>query len=78
MREKILEVLHEICEDDIIYDNPDIDLYENDIMDSLNFAELLVEIEDQLGVSISPSEVTREDMATPNKIIAIVEARASK
>ena len=30
------------------------------------------------GVVISPSEVTREDMDTPEKIIALVEAKAQE
>ena len=34
--------------------------------------------EDNLGVVISPSEVTREDMDTPEKIIALVEAKAQE
>lgn len=78
MKEKILEILEKICEDDIIYSDPDIELFENGIMDSLNFAELLVEIEENLGIFIAPSEVTREDLATPNKIIDIVQSRAEQ
>jgi len=78
MREKILKIIEDICEDDIIYKDLDIDLFENDIFDSFDFVELLVNIEDVLEISISPSEVSREDMATPNKIIAIVEARILK
>lgn len=78
MKQKILEILEKICEDKIIYSNPDIELFENDIMDSLDLAELLVEIEENLGIYIAPSQVTREDMSTPNKIIAVVEAGAGK
>lgn len=44
-------------------------------MDSLGFAEFLVELEDQCGVVISPSEVERADIDTPEKILALVEAR---
>ena len=44
-------------------------------MDSLDFTELLVEIEANFGVSIPPIEVTREDMDTPNKIIALIKSK---
>ncbi len=44
MEEKILDLLEEICEDDIIREERDMDLFEEDILDSLGFAELLTEL----------------------------------
>ena len=90
MKEKILDIIEKVCEDDSIREDltmnlkvfPDADLtmnlFEEDLLDSLSFVELLVELEDNLGVVISPSEVTREDMDTPEKIIALVEAKAQE
>lgn len=75
MRECILEILEKICEDSIVKENPDIDLFETDLMDSLGFTELLADIEDELGVIIAPSEVDRDTLSTPNKIIAFLETR---
>jgi D-alanine--poly(phosphoribitol) ligase subunit 2 len=37
--------------------------------------ELLVTIQDELGVSIAPTEVQRSEMNTPNLIIKQVEKR---
>lgn len=48
---------------------------ESGLLDSLAFAELLAELEDQLGVVIAPSEVQRSDMDTPAKIVALAESR---
>ena len=45
MKETLFEILERICEDDIVKSNPDIDLFETDLMDSLGFAELLADIE---------------------------------
>ena len=59
MKETLFEILERICEDDIVKSNPDIDLFETDLMDSLGFAELLADIEDELGILIAPSEVDR-------------------
>lgn len=73
--EKVLDILEEICEEEVVREDLDIDLFENDLLDSLTFAELLVELEEQLGVVVSPSEVERSDMNTPNKIIALVKSR---
>ena len=49
---------------------------EEKILDSLSFVELLVEFEEKLNIVVSPSEVTREDMDTPNKIINLLKTRS--
>jgi len=76
MEEKILDMLAEICGDDIVKENPDINLMDEDLMDSLDYTELLVEIETEFGIVMSPSEFSRDQMDTPNKIIAQVKARS--
>ena len=76
MEEKILDILENICEDDAFREDFDMDLFESDLLDSLGFAELLVTIEDEFGIVISPSEVERDDLSTVNKIIAIVKSRS--
>lgn len=75
MKEKILEILAEACEDDSVMENLDLELFDSDLLDSLGFAELLAALDDELGVVIAPSEVSREDMNTPGKIVAQVLKR---
>lgn len=75
MKETILTILETICEDGIVRENPDIDLFETDLMDSLGFAELLATVEDELDIIIAPSEVDRSVLSTPNKIINYLEMR---
>ena len=53
----------------------DINLLEEDLIDSLDYTELLVSIEEEFGIVMSPSEFTRDQMDTPAKIIAQVKAR---
>ena len=76
MEEKVLDLLEEVCEDDVVREDLDMDLFEEDILDSLGFAELLTMIEDELGVIIAPSEVVREQVNTDNKIIALVKEKS--
>ena len=71
----VLNLLEEICGDDVIRSNMDINLLEEDLIDSLDYTELLVGIEDALGVVMAPSELKREEMDTPNKIIEQVMKR---
>lgn len=75
MEEKILEMLAEVCEDDTVKENREIELFETGLLDSLTFAELLFAIEDQFGVIIAPSEIERKDIDTPEKIIALIQEK---
>lgn len=76
MEEKLLNILEAICEEDAFREDFDMDLFEEDLLDSLGFAELLVNIEEELGVIIAPSEVERNDMNTVNKILVLVKSRS--
>ena len=75
MEEKILDILEEIRGDEVVKEDRDINLLEEDLMDSLDYTELLIAIEDNFDVVIAPSEITREEMDTPNKIINVVRSR---
>lgn len=75
MKEEILELLAEICESDEVKDDLEMELFESGLMDSLGFAEFLVELEEQFDIVIAPSEVERQDIDTPEKILELVEAR---
>ena len=76
MEEKVLELLEEICEDDVVRSDLNINLFEEELLDSLAFTVLLVAIEEQFGIVISPSEVERTDVETPGKIIELIRARS--
>lgn len=76
MEEKVLDLLEEICDDDAVREDPDLNLFEEDLLDSLAFTELLVAIEEQFGIVISPSEVERSDVETPGKIIQLIQSRS--
>ena len=54
-----------------MYEDKDINLKEEGLMDSLAFVELLVRLE-ELGIEVAPTEVTYEEIDTPNKIIDYV------
>lgn len=75
MRDKILDILENICGDEIVKENLDINLLEEDLIDSLDYVTLLLDIQDEFGVVLSPSEFTREEMDTPNKIIETLSKR---
>ena len=75
IKEQILEMLEEICEDEVVREDLDINLKEEGLRDSLAFVEMLVRIEENFGLSIAPTEVTYEEIDTPNKVISYIENR---
>lgn len=78
MEENVLEMLVELCDDEVVRKDLDVELFETGLIDSLGFTELLVDIEDRFGVVISPSELEREEMNTPRKIIALIAQRSAQ
>ena len=75
IKEQVLEMLEEICEDEVVREDLDINMKEEGLMDSLAFVEMLVKIEEILGLSIAPTEVTYEEIDTPSKVISYIENR---
>ena len=75
VKEQVLDMLEEICEDDVVREDLDINMKEGGLMDSLAFVEMLVRIEEIFGLSIAPTEVTYEEIDTPNKVISYIENR---
>ena len=75
VKEQVLDMLEEICEDDVVREDLDINMKEEGLMDSLAFVEMLVRIEEIFELSIAPTEVTYEEIDTPNKVISYIENR---
>lgn len=73
--EKVLDMLEDICDDDAVREERDIDLFDADLLDSMAAIELLVAIEEEFGVQIAPTAVDRDEMNTVNKIIHQIEVR---
>ena len=76
-QKKILSILSGVC-GETLGDELDLDLFENDLLDSLGLVELLVELESQFDVKLSPSEVSRSQIATPRLIADLVESRIAQ
>lgn len=75
VEERMLELLEEICDDEVVREERDIDLFAAGLLDSMAAIELLVAIEEEFGVEIAPTAVEREEMNSVNKIIHQVEIR---
>lgn len=72
MEEKLLEILEKICDDEIVREDLELDLMEEGLMDSIAVVELIVAIEEEFGVTLSPTEYDKEDWSTVRKIEKIL------
>ena len=73
--ERMLDLIEEVCDDEVIREERDIDLFKAGLLDYMAAIELLVGIESEFGVVIAPTAVEREEMNSVNKIIHQVEIR---
>ncbi|PFJ15549.1 D-alanine--poly(phosphoribitol) ligase subunit 2 [Bacillus cereus] len=77
LREQILNILEQVCENAIVKENLDVLsfkegiflLFEEGILDSFSTLSLLVEIQERLGIKVSISDFDCDEWATPNLII---------
>ena len=75
MQEKVISIFEDVLECDEIRDNLDLNLFEAELLDSLAIIEVLVEIEDRLGIALQPTDLERSDMATVNNLVKFLENR---
>ena len=76
MEERILEILEEICEDEVVYEDKDINLKEEGLMDSISFRWTACSLR-RIRYRSGSTEVTYEEIDTPNKIIKYVSERVA-
>ena len=77
MEEKVLNLLEEVCGTSEVRRDLALNLFETGLLDSMGVIELLVGIEEQLGIRIEPTEVERTEMDTPAKIMALLRKKQS-
>ncbi|NLK95131.1 MAG: D-alanine--poly(phosphoribitol) ligase subunit DltC [Clostridiales bacterium] len=75
MKDKVLEILIEVTGNDDIAEDLDLNLFEAELLDSLGIIEVLLQIEEKLGIKLQPTDLEREDMSTVNKLTAFLENR---
>lgn len=69
METKIMAILNEICGAEDGELSLDMDLFKTGLIDSFAIVQLLVMLEEQCGVVWDIETLTRDEIATPAKII---------
>lgn len=75
LQEKVTEIFEEVLGTDEIKEDLDLDMFENELLDSLAIIEVLLGIEEKLGLSLQPTDLERKDMATVNNLVAFLKTK---
>lgn len=70
----VFRILYEVCGDEAVWD-PDFDLLESGVLDSLAMIELFSRLEDE-GIELQPTRINRELLRMPRSIRALAEQYA--
>ena len=69
-------MLEEICECDGIAENPEMELLDSNVLDSLSFILLLNRLDDDFDIEIQPTQVDMEVFRTPQTLADYLETLA--
>lgn len=73
-KDKVLDILEETTGSAEVRNNLDLNVFDEGLLDSMGSIQLILELQNELGVDIPISEFERSEWATPNLIIAKVES----
>ena len=73
--DRILAVIADVVESEEVVSNPDVPLYDVNLLDSLKTVELMVTLSEEFRVELSPAEFERQQWATPRKIVAYLQRK---
>ncbi len=75
LQELALDILEAACETDEVREDPDLDLFEAGLIDSLASVVVLLELEKRTGVKLQPTDLEREDITTVNNFVKFLEKK---
>ena len=74
MEERVIEIIENLTGYKQLKENKDIDLLENEILDSLAFVELITALEEEFDIEIQPTQVNPDMWRNVEKIIELVKS----
>jgi len=69
MQEKLLTILSQICETDLVKEDQSINLFDNNLLDSIGVIQLLIAVESEFGIVVDAIDLQRQDIETPGKLV---------
>ncbi|MBM4625254.1 D-alanine--poly(phosphoribitol) ligase subunit 2, partial [Micrococcus sp. JV4] len=59
-KNQVYGIIAEVCQDDVVKENPEIAIFDEGLLDSFGTVELLMAIESQLGITVPITEFDRD------------------
>lgn len=75
VQDTVLTILATIADTREVIADPDLRLFDLEVLDSLKTVELMIALADAFGIEISPAEFERDLWATPRLIVADIARR---
>lgn len=72
MKEKIIDIIIRLTEYEDLRANPNVNLIEEDILDSLAFIELIEELEEEFDIEIQPTQIPNDTWNSVDNIVEMV------
>ncbi|MBM6990365.1 MAG: D-alanine--poly(phosphoribitol) ligase subunit 2 [Mobilibacterium timonense] len=66
-------VLEDACETDEIFEDYDMDLLDTGYLDSFALLEIIVSVEEAMGIKVKPTDINKEDIRTVNNFIRFLK-----
>ena len=73
--ESLLDLLADIAGTGEVRKNPQLALYDTQVLDSMRTVDLILALDEQYGIQVSPADFDREAWATPEKFVNDVKSR---
>lgn len=61
-----IEIMENVCETDEVSEDLDMDLFEAGLIDSLSVINILLEVENKLGIRLQITDLEKSDISTIN------------
>lgn len=75
MEERIISIICDVCGNDEVRKNKNIDLLAEDVLDSMAFIELVQRLEDEFDIEIQPTEEKPSTWKNVENILDMVEEK---
>ena len=75
MEERIISIICDVCGNDEVRKNKNIDLLAEDVLDSMAFIELVQRLEDEFDIEIQPTEEKPSTWRNVKNISEMVEEK---
>ncbi len=72
-KQEVLDVIAEVAENNIVKENPDVRIFDENILDSFATVGLLLALNDRLDMDLTITDFDRDEWATPSMIAEVLE-----